>query len=150
MFYLWNWRSTHDLSTFAERCQYVAGRLLNLPPSISITLPVTYAPALLVRNRIAPAMSSSVPTLCRGILSLEKVPFIAPMMPDAISEGNTGQVSMRTKIFFKCSSKETGYKLWHCMPWKSLETCPWNKKTHVLEQLHCYECQTAPTRLPAA
>jgi len=67
--------------------QNVAGSTLNLPPSINITLPVQYAPARLVRNSIAPAMSSSVPTLSRGILSLGKIP--SPIIPAASSEGNT-------------------------------------------------------------
>ena len=67
--------------------QYVAGIRLNLPPSTSNTVPVRYAPARLVRNKITPAISSSVPTLSRGITDRGKMP--SPMMPAASSEGNT-------------------------------------------------------------
>jgi hypothetical protein len=67
--------------------QYVDGIMLNLPPSRITTLPVQYAPALLVRNKMHPAMSSSVPDLSRGILSFGNTP--SPMMPAASSDGNT-------------------------------------------------------------
>jgi hypothetical protein len=57
------------------------------PPSSISTLPVLYAPARLVRNRIAPAISSSVPDLSSGILSFGNTP--SPMIPEASSLGNT-------------------------------------------------------------
>lgn len=71
--------------------QYVAGTILNLPPSMSMTFPVIYAPALLVKKRIQPAISSSVPTLSKGITVLGKTP--SPMIPAASSDGNTVDVS---------------------------------------------------------
>jgi hypothetical protein len=55
-------------------------------------LPLQYAPALLVRNKIAPAISSSIPDLSSGILLLGKVP--SPMRKAASSEGNTVKVSI--------------------------------------------------------
>lgn len=70
-----------------SRYQYVDGKVLRRPPSTTKTLPVQYAPALLVRNRIVPAISSSVPDLSNGTLLLGKTP--SPMSPAAISEGNT-------------------------------------------------------------
>jgi hypothetical protein len=73
--------------------QYVAGTILNLPPSMSMTFPVRYAPARLVRNRIHPAISSSVPTLSKGIWALEKTP--SPMIPAASFDGNTVHVRFK-------------------------------------------------------
>jgi hypothetical protein len=67
--------------------QYVAGIKLNLPPSTNSTVPVKYAPPLLVRNKMTPAISSSVPVLSSGITDLGKTP--SPIMPAASSEGNT-------------------------------------------------------------
>lgn len=62
------------------------------PPSNTTTFPLQYAPALLVKKRIHPAMSSSVPDLSSGILLLGKTP--SPMMPDARSDGKTVKVSI--------------------------------------------------------
>jgi hypothetical protein len=58
---------------------------------MSMTFPVIYAPALLVKKRMHPAISSSVPTLSSGISSLGKTP--SPMIPAASSDGNTVHVS---------------------------------------------------------
>jgi hypothetical protein len=55
-------------------------------------LPLQYAPALLVRNKIAPAISSSIPDLSSGILLLGKIP--SPMRKAASSEGNTVEISI--------------------------------------------------------
>jgi hypothetical protein len=64
----------------------------SLPPSIIITFPVQYAPALLAMNRIHPAISSSVPDLSSGILLLGKIP--SPMIGAASSDGKTVKVSI--------------------------------------------------------
>ena len=71
--------------------QYVDGMRESRPPSRTTTFPLQYAPALLVKNKIQPAMSSSVPDLSSGILSLGNIP--SPMMPAARSLGNTVKVS---------------------------------------------------------
>lgn len=63
LFAICGFKDSSDYQIF----QYVAGTILNLPPSMIMTFPVTYAPARLVRNRIAPAMSSSVPIFSKGI-----------------------------------------------------------------------------------
>jgi hypothetical protein len=71
--------------------QYVDGMRESRPPSRTMTFPLQYAPALLVKNKIQPAMSSSVPDLSSGILYLGNIP--SPMIPAARSLGNTVKVS---------------------------------------------------------
>lgn len=77
--------------------QYVDGMIDSRPPSRTNTFPVQYAPALLVKNRIQPAISSSVPDLSSGILLFGNTP--SPMIPAASSDGKTVEVSL---VFQSC------------------------------------------------
>jgi hypothetical protein len=91
--------------SWCNQIQYDAGKLLRRPPSTNKTLPVTYAPALLARNSMVPAISSSFPILSSGILSLGKTP--APMIPAARSEGNT--VEDKYRCICKVCDQEVYY-----------------------------------------
>ena len=81
--------------------QYVDGMRESRPPSTTSTFPVQYAPALLVRNKIQPAISSSVPDLSSGTLLFGKAP--SPMIPAARSDGKTIQIKISKR--FSCSWK---------------------------------------------
>ena len=83
--------------------QYVLGMILRRPPSVTMTFPLQYAPARDVRNRIQPAMSSIVPDLSAGILSLGKIPL--PIIGAAKSDGYT--ISTESAMSFGSHLKET-------------------------------------------
>lgn len=70
--------------------------MLNDPPSVTITLPLTNAPACEVRYKIAPAISSIDPSRCNGINALGNTPSGAKfgiIFFSVVSEGYTFFIS---------------------------------------------------------
>ncbi len=66
-----------------------------LPPSRTITLPFTNAPAALARNKITPAMSCSLPNLPAGKCPLLRIASLSVHF-EANSDGKTNTVSTST------------------------------------------------------